>query len=771
MKKKPAQKYNLDYFIIDATNVCYWEDTSAPPSLNPLLQLLVCLHQRQYNFFCIFDASTPRKLLDRHRDIYERLLTNKEYFHQIMGGKKADGFVLELAHRYGASVISNDQYQEPRYNKYTWKEREALPQRLFMGEVINFMGNRHLILADLDVNTTIEPSTDKLFEELSSYIFPNDTNILSGKVKFYNVNEGWGLITYETDVYVTAGNIKNNLTVGQQVQFTIAENERGIFALNIKEIPSKEPQRVTGLIDSYDDRNTSGTIKVDSTGEIIFFYRSYFRDAIAGDINKGMPISFVIGNNKNGLCAREISIILPTPEEKELRSRLHRLEVDLRNKDNDLKAKDNTIQQLRQRIGNLQQNAEQKLVTTTNNANTNTNTNGNGNGGPKNEQKPLQDIQNQPVNSEISNKNEINAEPPSLQTIPVFNSTEKTPQQKQQQPHKQQTNKQGQPQTKNKISSLVKKEGKKEELKLHEPANENNNLINPDEVNPTINVVADTLTNQQQSKNEQVNTAPQKTIQPANQQPVPSKKRLIIPGKIELPTITQTHTPQLSTPENNITTTTDTNNNTQSPALQTPEIIKEETPNTIEKTKEKATIADEKITINKNDTRAKGKQTAKEKNEAAKESTKKVIKKSTAPIAQDTIITSSPPVTPTELAPPVVINTPPQKTDEAKTSVQPKVKKQKQQQPTSKDKTVENKEKPKLIKQTTAEKTTKEKQLNTIDAHSKTPLPVAGKKKNPDTDSKKITAVKKTTVPTVKTAGIPSSKISTRDKKASGKNS
>jgi hypothetical protein len=71
---------------------------------------------------------------------------------------------------------------------------------------------------------------------------------------------------------------------------------------------------------------------------------------------------------------------------------------------------------------------------------------------------------------------------------------------------------------------LVKKEGKKEELKLHEPANENNNLINPDEVNPTINVVADTLTNQQQSKNEQVNTAPQKTIQPANQQPFPLKK-------------------------------------------------------------------------------------------------------------------------------------------------------------------------------------------------------------------------------------------------------
>lgn len=122
-----------------------------------------------------------------------------------------------------------------------------------MGEVINFMGNRHLILADLDVNTTIEPSTDKLFEELSSYIFLNETaKFRPEKVKFYNVNEGWGLITYETDVYVTAGNIKNNLTVGQQVQFTIAENERGIFALNIKEIPSKEPQRVTGLIDSYD---------------------------------------------------------------------------------------------------------------------------------------------------------------------------------------------------------------------------------------------------------------------------------------------------------------------------------------------------------------------------------------------------------------------------------------------------------------------------------------------------------------------------------------
>ena len=123
-------------YYIDATNVCYWYDTTVP-TLRVLLKLLILLKkEKNASFYCIFDANTTHKLHPDEREIYIHLLEHKNYFHQVSGGKRADDYILELADIYDAPVISNDNYSDDKYDRYAWKHREAEPMRLFMGEVI-----------------------------------------------------------------------------------------------------------------------------------------------------------------------------------------------------------------------------------------------------------------------------------------------------------------------------------------------------------------------------------------------------------------------------------------------------------------------------------------------------------------------------------------------------------------------------------------------------------------------------------------------------------
>ena len=49
-------------FFIDGTNLCYWQDTTQP-SINVLLELLCILKKdKDFSFYCIFDANTHYKL-------------------------------------------------------------------------------------------------------------------------------------------------------------------------------------------------------------------------------------------------------------------------------------------------------------------------------------------------------------------------------------------------------------------------------------------------------------------------------------------------------------------------------------------------------------------------------------------------------------------------------------------------------------------------------------------------------------------------------------
>ena len=90
-----------------------------------MLHLLIVLKgEKKHNFYCIFDANTIYKIPDSERDTYKKILKDTKHFYQVTGGKRADDFLLELADSYQAPVISNDNYNDEKYDKYIWKSRE-----------------------------------------------------------------------------------------------------------------------------------------------------------------------------------------------------------------------------------------------------------------------------------------------------------------------------------------------------------------------------------------------------------------------------------------------------------------------------------------------------------------------------------------------------------------------------------------------------------------------------------------------------------------------
>lgn len=353
---KNNQKNNIKLqakpFFIDATNLCYWKDTSAP-TINVLLELLIALRENgKKTFYCIFDANTQYKIPEYERKVYKSLLEHKNFFYQVTGGKRADDFILELADAYQAPVISNDNYNDPKYSKYKWKDRDFLPQRLFMGEVIPVLGNHHLIISELNVHKTLSRTTKELYEELLQLIYPK-INRQQGQIKFFNSHEGWGRIRYEVDIYFhkSSFNKEREVEEGLDVEFTLQENEKGVYADDIAIIVEEDLDYFSGILESYDEQKSRGIVKIDNRKERLFFYKSYFEDpALINKVTKGQRVEFTIGNNKNGRCAKNIRLLTPDWEVK-----VEKLEETLTQVKAMVKAKDKTIEQYKKRLSELAQ--------------------------------------------------------------------------------------------------------------------------------------------------------------------------------------------------------------------------------------------------------------------------------------------------------------------------------------------------------------------------------------------------------------------------------
>lgn len=336
-----SSSYRSDHeviYYIDAANVCYWQDPDMP-SLNVLLKLLLTLKRyKKQSFYCIFDANLYRALSEYERELYAQLLEYKQFFHQVTPGKRADDYILALANRYNAPVITNDTFNGAKYDKYAWIKQNYTPQRLFMGEVIATPQGDHLMLFDLDINETLMESTEVLFKSLLRSLYPPQPRH-KGEVKFFH-EKGWGRILYqkEEEIYFHRTSIQNiegpvNLEAGQNVTFTISENERGPFA--------KEVQVwLTGTVVHYDEVKELGNIKIDGSLKELFFFKSYFEDPNFSTLYRGQRVTFVSGQNNKGECARHIRLMESDNSSNTisiLKDRINHLDGLLREKEEDIK--------------------------------------------------------------------------------------------------------------------------------------------------------------------------------------------------------------------------------------------------------------------------------------------------------------------------------------------------------------------------------------------------------------------------------------------------
>ncbi|MEZ4887877.1 MAG: hypothetical protein R3E32_24330 [Chitinophagales bacterium] len=337
IKVTPAPEAST--YFIDATNICHW---GKEMSLQALLQLLLEIKRKKQSFFCIFDANTSYYIPDNEKKIYKKILEHTDYFYQVSGGKRADDFILELADRHGSAVISNDNYSDPKYAKYKWKDREAEPMRLFMGEVIPVPSGDHLILFDLDINIVLKEDANKLYKKLHRILYPS-RDTFEGNVKFVNNHKGWGRIVYytEDEVNFRTSELPQTVEQGQKVKFVIEETDKGEYARNI-ELLQVDEIRIKGKVTQYDESRGMGAIKPESGGgEDLFFYKSYFDDPEnVPKINKNQRVSYVLGTNSKGECAKKIKLEADDPRDvqiKLLKDRNKYLEDKLRSKEDELK--------------------------------------------------------------------------------------------------------------------------------------------------------------------------------------------------------------------------------------------------------------------------------------------------------------------------------------------------------------------------------------------------------------------------------------------------
>ncbi|OWY19931.1 hypothetical protein C7N43_25100 [Sphingobacteriales bacterium UPWRP_1] len=291
-------------FYIDATNVCYWRNPEVP-SLSVLLKLLLVLKRdKKQSFFCIFDANTAHKLPPEELEIYNFMLGNGN-FHQVSGGKRADDYILSLADMYNGCVISNDNYSDPKYSRYKWKDRDSRPTRLFMGEVIKTKDGEHLMLFDLDINVKLEHSAAELFKELEPVLEPVK-DYYNGIIKNYNSQKGTGAISFFKETIigfskVVAGN--QLIEPGQEVKFKIIDSNNILVATELEVVQKIQK----GYIVQYDEVKETGFISIDGGPQRLFFRKSYFAEgADTGKITKNSRIECLIGSNSKGECAREV---------------------------------------------------------------------------------------------------------------------------------------------------------------------------------------------------------------------------------------------------------------------------------------------------------------------------------------------------------------------------------------------------------------------------------------------------------------------------------
>lgn len=291
-------------FIVDGNNVCYWRE-DREFSFPLLLELLIQLRKRGDTFICFFDANIERILqdLDIDQDKVKRLLKdNIQYFKTVPAGNRADDYIIITANRYGASIITNDRFENEQSKKYAsninWLSQKTESQRLYKGQVMYFgmeFGEEWvLMLPDLGIEVVIDEDTNKKLDELldllenapievdsntqteanqlqmqnnEQYQAQHEENMPRpshemppvkrhiGRIIVLQEDKGFGFITSEEfsdNIYFKLSEVQNKelLFVGSEISFELSSNIKGIVAVNIcgkNEEFVPQPKRVKNI--------------------------------------------------------------------------------------------------------------------------------------------------------------------------------------------------------------------------------------------------------------------------------------------------------------------------------------------------------------------------------------------------------------------------------------------------------------------------------------------------------------------------------------------
>ncbi|WOJ94390.1 hypothetical protein R0135_04310 [Congregibacter variabilis] len=120
------------HFVLDGTNIALLHGP-ARPELRYVVALSSHLVSNGGKVSCFFDANTPYIFSDarsEQRECFNRLTSEAPWakdFVIVPGGTQADQWILELAKRENADVISNDRFKDrARSHRWIYKRRHGI---------------------------------------------------------------------------------------------------------------------------------------------------------------------------------------------------------------------------------------------------------------------------------------------------------------------------------------------------------------------------------------------------------------------------------------------------------------------------------------------------------------------------------------------------------------------------------------------------------------------------------------------------------------------
>jgi hypothetical protein len=120
------------HFVLDGTNIALLQGP-ARPELRYVVALAHYLGSNGGKVSCFFDANTPYLFSDarsEQRDCFDQLTSESPWaknFVIVASGTQADQWILELAKRENADVISNDRFKDrAKAHRWIYKRRHGM---------------------------------------------------------------------------------------------------------------------------------------------------------------------------------------------------------------------------------------------------------------------------------------------------------------------------------------------------------------------------------------------------------------------------------------------------------------------------------------------------------------------------------------------------------------------------------------------------------------------------------------------------------------------